>query len=75
MNPENSVRVFLTSRLTQVYAVHGSLSEDIVTCDDVFDGPNFNDSLEADVGGQHCPDSVRIYCAVSVGQNQVQIRS
>ena len=28
-----------------------------------------------DVGGQHCPDSVRIYCAVSVGQNQVQIRN
>ena len=29
----------------------------------------------ADVGGQHCPDSVRVYCAVSVGQNQVQIRN
>ena len=28
-----------------------------------------------DVGGQHCPDYVRIYCAVSVGQNQVQIRN
>ena len=23
-----------------------------------------------DVGGQHCPDSVRINCAVSVGQKQ-----
>ena len=31
--------------------------------------------LTADVGGQHCPDSVWIYCAVSVGQNQVQIRN
>ena len=28
-----------------------------------------------DVGGQHCPDSVRIYCAVPVGQNLVQIRN
>ena len=28
-----------------------------------------------DVGGQRCPDSVRIYCAVSVSQNQVQIRN
>ena len=31
--------------------------------------------LVPDVGGQHCPDSVRVYCAVSVGQNQVQIRN
>jgi len=29
----------------------------------------------ADVGGQRCPDSVRNYCAVSVGQNQVQIQN
>ena len=29
----------------------------------------------ADVGGQHCPDSVLIYCEVSVGQNQVQTRN
>ena len=28
-----------------------------------------------DVGGQRCPDSVRNYCAVSVGQNQVQIQN
>ena len=26
-----------------------------------------------DHGGQRCPDSIRIYCAVSFGQNQVQI--
>ena len=25
-----------------------------------------------DVGGQHCPNSVRIYCAVSVGQVQIR---
>ena len=31
--------------------------------------------FEADVGGHRCPDSVQIYCAVSVGQNQVQIRN
>ena len=24
---------------------------------------------------KHCPDSVRIYCAVSVGQNQLEIRN
>ena len=29
----------------------------------------------ANVGGQHCPDPVRNYCVVSVGQNQVQIRN
>ena len=28
-----------------------------------------------DVGGQCYPDSVRIYCAVSVGENQGQIRN
>ena len=32
-------------------------------------------SFGADVGGQRCPDSVRQYCAVSDGQNQVQIRN
>ena len=26
---------------------------------------------KADVGGQRCPDSVRIYCAVSVSRNQI----
>ena len=31
--------------------------------------------FKSDVGGQRCPDSVRNYCAVSVGQNQVQIRN
>ena len=31
--------------------------------------------FQPDVGGQHCPDSVWIYCGVSVGQNQVQIRN
>jgi len=29
----------------------------------------------SNVGGQCCPDSVRNYCPVSVGQNQVQIRN
>ena len=29
----------------------------------------------ADVGGLDCWDSVRIHCAVSVGQSQVQIRN
>ena len=28
-----------------------------------------------DVGGQRCPESVRNYCAVSVGQNPVQIQN
>ena len=28
-------------------------------------------NVRPDVGGQHCPD---LHCAVSVGQNQVQIR-
>ena len=32
-------------------------------------------ALRSDVGEQRCPDSVRNYCAVSVGQNQVQIRN
>ena len=33
-------------------------------------------NLSPDVGGQRCPDSVPPnYCAMSVGQNQVQIRN
>ena len=29
----------------------------------------FKTILKVDVGGQRCPNSVRIYCAVSVSQN------
>ena len=31
--------------------------------------------FQSAVGGQRCPESVRNYCVVSVGQNQVQIRN
>ena len=36
---------------------------------------NLNCIQKPDVGGQRCPVSVRNYCAVSDGQNQIQIRT
>ena len=53
------------------YRVFLKLPQTYITIENPFDRTLF----QPDVGGQRCPDSVRIYCAVSVGQNQVQIQN
>ena len=59
----HSMKEHLFTLLSKIQAIDGRLP-----------GKVFPDRT-AGVGGQHCPVSVRNYCAVSEGQNQVQIRN